>query len=46
MDRNCGPGVAALAPRSGDNQTSGERVENDALDPELTIKADKRHRGR
>ena len=29
----CGPEISALAPRSEDKQTSGEGVENDAIDP-------------
>ena len=35
MARSCGPEMSALAPLLGDNQTSGERVRIDAIDPNV-----------
>jgi len=37
MARSCGPEMSALVPLLGDKQTSGERVENDAIDPQETF---------
>jgi hypothetical protein len=36
MARSCGPGTSTLAPLSADKQTSRERVQNDAIDPQRT----------
>jgi hypothetical protein len=36
MAQSGGPGISAFAPLSGVKQTFGERVENDASDPEPT----------
>src|SRR6516165_5429788 len=37
MAQSGGPGISASAPLSGGKQTSGERVENDANDPQRTL---------
>jgi hypothetical protein len=34
---SCGAEISAFAPLSGDTQTSGERVENHASDPSITV---------
>jgi hypothetical protein len=36
LARSCGPVTSALSPLLGAKQTSGERAENDAIDPEQT----------